>query len=129
MSNDQPNELTNPSEAQPDAPHPWYRDPKTGAPSVVEAQPATETEGPVTVSAVGDFKRENDAPRTVAKDRMLQFFAFAHLPLHLAEISAPFADLAEHIVDTLPSNPERAVALRKLLEAKDCAVRARLFTD
>jgi hypothetical protein len=58
---------------------------------------------------------------------MLQFFDFQHLPKHLAEISAPFASLAHSIVLTLPRNPERTVALRKLLEAKDCAVRARLF--
>ena len=36
-------------------------------------------------------------------------------------------DLAAHIVNTLPSNPERTVALRKLLEAKDCAVRALIY--
>lgn len=58
------------------------------------------------------------------KDRMLQFFAWAHLPPHLQAVSRPFGELADHIVDTLPSNPERTVALRKLLEAKDCAVRA-----
>ena len=44
------------------------------------------------------------APQT---DRMLQFFAYAHLPPHLQAISKPFGDLAEHIVATLPSNPER----------------------
>jgi hypothetical protein len=60
-------------------------------------------------------------------DRMLQFFAYAHLPPHLQQISKPFGDLAETICATLPMNPERTVALRKLLEAKDCAVRARLF--
>ena len=38
-------------------------------------------------------------------------------------------ELARQIVDTLPSNPERTVALRKLLEAKDCAVRALLFKE
>lgn len=65
-----------------------------------------------------------DAPQI---DRMMQFFAYAHLPAHLQEISKPFGDLAQHIVDTLPSNPERTVALRKLLEAKDCAVRTKLF--
>ena len=54
-----------------------------------------------------------------------QFFAFAHLPPHLQAVSMPFAELAEHIL-TLPRNPERTVALRKLLEAKDAAVRARL---
>jgi hypothetical protein len=62
-----------------------------------------------------------------AQDRMLQFFAYAHLPPHLQEVSKPFGDLAQQIVDTLPGNPERTVALRKLLEAKDCAVRALLF--
>lgn len=60
-------------------------------------------------------------------DRMMQFFAYAHLPAHLQQVSAPFGQLAEQIVATLPSNPERTVALRKLLEAKDCAVRALLF--
>jgi len=35
--------------------------------------------------------------------------------------------LAQHLVESLPRNPERTVALRKLLEAKDCTVRARLF--
>ncbi len=62
-----------------------------------------------------------------ANDPMMQFFAYAHLPAHLQDISKPFGDLAQHIVDTLPSNPERTVALRKLLEAKDCAVRAKLY--
>jgi hypothetical protein len=60
-------------------------------------------------------------------DRMEQFFRFAHLPSHLQAVSKPFGELATHIIATLPSNPERTVALRKLLEAKDCAVRALLF--
>ena len=58
---------------------------------------------------------------------MLQFFAYDHLPEHLLEVSEPFSRLAQGIVETLPRNPERTVALRKLLEAKDCAVRARLW--
>lgn len=57
-------------------------------------------------------------------DRMLQFFSYEHLPAHLQEISSPFFALATKIVETLPRNAERTVALRKLLEAKDCAVRA-----
>lgn len=60
-------------------------------------------------------------------DYLLQFFEYKHLPEHLQEISKPFGELANNIVNTLPSNPERTVALRKLLEAKDCAVRAKLF--
>jgi hypothetical protein len=58
---------------------------------------------------------------------MLQFFEYAHLPPHLQAVSKPFGELAELIVQGLPQNPERTVALRKLLEAKDCAVRAMLF--
>ncbi len=60
-------------------------------------------------------------------DRMLQFFAYEHLPAHLQDVSRPFGLLAATIVGSLPSNPERTVALRKLLEAKDCAVRALLY--
>lgn len=62
-------------------------------------------------------------------DRMLQFFAYAHLPPHLQAISAPFRELAQLIVNTLPINAERTAGLRKLLEAKDCAVRAVLFKE
>jgi hypothetical protein len=58
---------------------------------------------------------------------ILQFFAYGHLPPHLAEISGEFSALATWIVETLPRNPERTVALRKLLEAKDAAVRAKLY--
>jgi hypothetical protein len=57
-------------------------------------------------------------------DRMLKFFAYAHLRADLQEVSRPFAELAEHIVATVPAGPERTVGLRKLLEAKDATVRA-----
>lgn len=60
---------------------------------------------------------------------LMQFFAYAHLPEHLQTVSKPFGDLAQVIEDTLPTNPEKTTALRKLLEAKDCAVRALLFKD
>ena len=60
-------------------------------------------------------------------DPIMQFFAYAHLPEHLQAISAPFGNLAAFIVGSLPRNPERTVALRKLLEAKDAAVRANIF--
>ena len=71
-------------------------------------------------------------------EHILQFFAYAHLPPHLQMVSKPFCELAHAIVlgdnapeagtvtfgNPLPRNPERTVALRKLLEAKDAAVRA-----
>lgn len=60
-------------------------------------------------------------------DYFLQFFTYEHLPPHLQVVSKPFCELAQKIVEELPSNPERTVALRKLLESKDCAVRAVLF--
>ncbi len=58
---------------------------------------------------------------------ILQFFAYSHLREDLQMVSRPFGDLAIAIVDTLPRNPERTVALRKLLEAKDAAVRAKIY--
>jgi ATP-dependent Clp protease ATP-binding subunit ClpA len=72
--------------------------------------------------------RRTPAERDKGMDEpLLQFFADEHLPEHLREHSKPFGDLARRLVETLPRNPERTVALRKLLEAKDCAVRAKLF--
>lgn len=62
-----------------------------------------------------------------ASEPIFQFFAYEHLPQHLQEVSMPFGELALDIIKILPRNPERTVALRKLLEAKDAAVRARLF--
>lgn len=59
-------------------------------------------------------------------DQILQFFEYAHLPAALQTVSHPFWTLAHSIVGTVPRNPERTVALRKLLEAKDAAVRAAL---
>lgn len=61
-------------------------------------------------------------------DPMLRWFAYAHLPEKLKAVSAPFGALAQSIVDTLPPCAERTVALRKLLESKDAAVRAALET-
>jgi hypothetical protein len=61
-----------------------------------------------------------------AGDHIMQFFAYEHLPPHLQEVSKPFWELAWHIAGVIPRNPERTVALRKLLESKDACVRARL---
>lgn len=58
---------------------------------------------------------------------MLQFFAYDHLPKPLCDISERFSWLAHRLVEDLPTNAERTMALRKLLEAKDCAVRAWIF--
>lgn len=60
---------------------------------------------------------------------ILQFFGYKHLPEHLQSVSAPFHDLAHHVIMTLPRSPERTVALRKLLESKDAAVRAAIYQE
>lgn len=59
-------------------------------------------------------------------EHILQFFGYQHLPVHLQAVSALFYNLATEIMDRCPRNPERTVALRKLLESKDAAVRAAL---
>jgi hypothetical protein len=60
-------------------------------------------------------------PGTVAVAKHL---AYAHLPTHLQAISKPCHDLAEELLHKLPDGPELTAGLRKLLEAKDCFVRA-----
>lgn len=70
-------------------------------------------------------------PETTTKndpkpEPMLRWFAWAHLPERLQQVSEPFGILAQHLVDQLPASAERTVALRKLLESKDAAVRAAL---
>ena len=62
-------------------------------------------------------------------DNIMQFFSYEHLPMNLQEVSKPFCDLANEITLTIPRNPERTVALRKLLESKDAAVRACIAKD
>lgn len=54
---------------------------------------------------------------------VLQFFEYGHLPDHLQEVSKPFCELAKQVAAASDSQ-ETTVALRKLLEAKDAAVRA-----
>lgn len=57
-------------------------------------------------------------------EHLLRHFAYAHLPQSLQSISRPFHDLAHELCNSLRAGPERHAALRKLVESKDCAVRA-----
>lgn len=57
---------------------------------------------------------------------LLRYFAYGHLPAALQEYSRPFHDLAHSMADLLPDGPELTAGLRKLLESKDCCVRAAL---
>lgn len=60
---------------------------------------------------------------------ILRYFECDHLPEPLREVSRQFHQLAYEMADLLPYNPETSTCLRKLLEAKDCAVRASLPED
>lgn len=66
-------------------------------------------------------------PLARPSDPLLQFFSYEHLPSHLQDVSKRFKELADYMVWNLPPNEERKNALRKLLEAKDCAVRTVIF--
>ncbi|SFO06195.1 hypothetical protein SAMN04488056_10318 [Cohaesibacter marisflavi] len=58
------------------------------------------------------------------EEHIMQFSCYSHLPEQLRAVRKPFRETAERVIDELPRNPERITALRKLLEAKDAAVRA-----
>lgn len=60
----------------------------------------------------------------MSEERMLKWFKYDHLPEKLQSVSRPFGELASALCAGVPPGPERTVALRKLLEAKDAAVRA-----
>jgi len=64
---------------------------------------------------------EDRHPSVIA---VLRYFDYAHLPPELQLISAPCAELAERMVRALPDDPMLTIGLHKLLEAKDCFVRA-----
>ena len=55
-----------------------------------------------------------------------KYFDYKHLPPHLQEVSKPIGELAKSMMEQLPDGEEKEVGLRKLLEAKDCFVRAKL---
>ena len=60
---------------------------------------------------------------------MMKWFTYTHLPRHLQEVSLPTAELAERMDRELPEGAEKTAGLRKLLEAKECFVRARVESD
>lgn len=79
---------------------------------------------PIVDDLVSGKREVRDFTQEWAGEPILQFFAFAHLPPRLQDVSRGFAHAAFGLVAALPRNAERTVALRKLLEAKDAAVRA-----
>jgi hypothetical protein len=56
----------------------------------------------------------------------IKWFSYEHLPEKLQAVSKPIAELAKLMEETLPDGAEKSAGMRKLLEAKDCFVRAEL---
>ena len=75
-------------------------------------------------------KKTKKKPVVLPKvERLLRYFNYHHLPVGLQEISKPFCDLATQMVGLIGATDDPAeltAGLRKLLEAKDCCVRAAL---
>lgn len=69
--------------------------------------------------------RDELIQRHPSTQQIARWFEYDHLPVGKPrEVSVAVADLAEHIMGKLPDDPELTAGLRKLLEAKDCFVRA-----
>lgn len=71
-----------------------------------------------------DSSSSNRVPKHPSVEHVIQFFEFGHLPEPLRAVSLGFAALATKVANNAPDDPETTVALRKLLESKDAAVRA-----
>jgi hypothetical protein len=71
-----------------------------------------------------DLEGRHPATRQIAR-----FFTYDHLPEPLRDVSMHCEFLAGLMIRDLPDGPELTTGLRKLLEAKDCFVRAALDLD
>ena len=59
-------------------------------------------------------------------NKIMNYFNYVHLPLALQEVSSPIGSLAIRMDRELEDSEEKSMGLRKLLEAKDCFVRAKI---
>lgn len=73
-----------------------------------------------------EFSLERFADRHPGTVHLLRQFRFSHLPESLQRTSRPIAEVAYRLAYELPDGPELSAGLRKLLEGKDCLVRARV---
>lgn len=73
---------------------------------------------------MSESEAQQDFTHYVKNERMFKWFEFSHLKGDAKATSRLFHDLACRLCKQLQPGPERTVALRKLLEAKDAAVRA-----
>lgn len=66
----------------------------------------------------------NTKGRNSAVQAVARWFDYSHLPEPMQGFAQQFYDLAANLIHDLPDDPEMTVGLRKLLESKDCFVRA-----
>lgn len=108
---------------------------KMTMPEKILAWPSFEGEGQAQTGEWAGHGRAAPAEHTVylrqraavtEQSPILKHFACEHLPPHLKEVSEPICALAHELDARLPNGPEKSAGLRKLLEAKDCFVRAKL---
>jgi hypothetical protein len=97
----------------------WKKN-RESAPNTARLKELTQEPSAVPVRAP-----EPPSPTETAQ-YLVQFFRYDHLPSDLQNVSRLFCDVANELINRLPDNPERTRAMRKLLEGKDCAVRAML---
>ena len=62
----------------------------------------------------------------MSRNNMLKWFNYEHLPTQLKEVGVDFSVFAERLDDYIADGPEKQAGMRKLLEAKDCFVRAKI---
>ena len=94
-----------------------------------------EIQGDMTEEQGRKLQAEQDSKDVALEKKMeaysnhlpiLEYFTFTHLPPHLGAYSRVCAEVAVEICEHLPITAEMSAGLRKLLEAKDCFVRARV---
>ncbi|WP_247718802.1 hypothetical protein [Morganella morganii] len=78
------------------------------------------------IRAIRDIEQQRQNQRGFMSNPIMKYFEYQHLPAHLQEVSKPVGDLAKQMDEQLPDGAEKSAGLRKLLEAKDCLVRAKL---
>ncbi len=80
----------------------------------------------VRVNAGVDAETKRAMEPIKVTSQILGFFDCEHLPPHLKAVSSPLRDIAHQMTERLPPSAELSAGLRKLLEARDCFVRAAL---
>ncbi len=63
---------------------------------------------------------------TAVVNPIMKYFRYKHLPMNLQVVSSSLCEIAQTMDSSLPDGPEKSAGMRKLLEAKDCFVRASL---